>query len=616
MSALPQELRFAIRNLRRRPGFTGALVAILALGIGANTAVFSIVNAVLLRPLGYGDTGRIAIVWEKRRKDGTRTNGVTPADYLDWRAQNHVFRSLTAHDESSFILGGQGGPERVTAVLASANMLDTWGVAPIAGRGFVPADEAQGGHVALLAWGFWQRRFGGQRSALGQTIRLNDEPYRIAGILPRDFRMYFGRDPDLYLPLDLSGPRRLDRGGHDLLVVGRLDPGVGITQAQAEMDAISSRLERQWPAFNQGHSANVVPLRAQLSAGARPLLLILSAAVLLVLLIACANAANLILARGLTRGREMAVREALGASRAKLIRLLALESLVPALVAGAAGCGLAVVILRAIRPLLPRIAGNSFIPGMDAIAIDARVLLFAAAASVITGLACGVAPALRLSHTDIEQRLRSSGPAVSPGRAAVGLRDGLLIAETALASVLLIGATLLLYSFAQLRRVNPGFQPQQRISIEIILPPGADSTARRNATLRGIVDMASSLPSVRGAAITNYTPGETFGWRWGLRTDIHPEQRTIEDSDEDLDARGEPWLHPRHGRPDTRRARVVGSRQRARRAGCPAQRCGGAAIFSGRRCRGPADRFRGSEDLANRGRNHRRHETSRPEPRR
>ncbi len=523
-----QDLRFAIRSVRARPGFAFPAICILAIGIGVNTTIFSILNSVLLRPLPYKDANRIAIVWEKRR-DGSSTNGVTPADYLDWKARNRVFSTLTAHDEAAFTLTGNGEPQRLTAVLASVDMLATYGVQPVIGRGFLPSDE-RGGHVALLSHDLWRGQFGEDRSVLGRVIDLDGAPYTVIGVTPQKFRMYFGEQPDLYLPLVLEDARSRDRGSHDLLVVGRLRPGVTLESARANFATISLQLEKEWPAFNTGHAANPVPITSQLRDSVRPVLVVLSLAVAFVLLIACANVANLLLARGLARHREFAIRRALGAGSFRLIRLLLTESAVIAISAGFLGIALGYGGLRAIEPILPKIAGVSWIPGMEAISIDARVLLFTILLSLITALIFGLAPGWQVSRTDLNSGLKEAGRLSSPSRNSTRARDLLVITETALSCVLLAGAALLLVSFLRLSAVSPGFQSHQRISLEITVPRDLRDPQREINLYRSITYKISALPSVRSAALTTFVPGETNGWRWGLRTEEHPEQRTIQDS--------------------------------------------------------------------------------------
>ncbi|PYV84983.1 MAG: ABC transporter permease, partial [Acidobacteria bacterium] len=403
------DLRYAIRTLFKNPSFATVAVLTLAFGIGATTAIFSVVNAILLRPLPYRDADRIVVVWEKRPIEGTKTNGVTRADYLDWRAQNRVFASLTAHDELPFTLTDGREPERLTGTLVSVDMLETYGIQPILGRGFLPSDQEGAGRVALLSYGLWQQRFGGDWEVLQRSIWLNNEPYSVIGVLPREFCIYFGRKTDLYVPLVMDPAYKQDRSAHDLLVAGRLRPGVTLEQAQAEMNLISRAIEQQWPAFNKGHGAHLVPIRQQLTELIRPILLILMGAVVFVLLIACANVANLLLARGVTRQREIAVRQALGASRGQLVQLLLTESIVLSFMGGMIGVLLAQVGLKLIQSLLPRILGVAWIPGIDQISVDGRVLLFTGLASMLTGIAFGLAPALQLSQTDMQSALKVSG---------------------------------------------------------------------------------------------------------------------------------------------------------------------------------------------------------------
>ncbi len=513
-------MRYAFRSCRKNAGFSAAVVLIVSLGVGGSATAFSIFNAALLRPLPYRDSDRVVIAWEKRPKEGSRENGVTPADYLDWRARNQVFASLTAHDEGPVTLTGQGTPERLIAVSASTDMLATYGVQPVAGRGFTSSDERAGGRVVLLSYGFWQQHYGASRTAIGSTIQLDERPYTVIGILPQDFRIYFGAKPDVFVPLVLSGSRRVDRGSHDLLVIGRLRPGIRLPEAQADMTAINSRLEKEWPKANTGHETNLVPIDAQLRNAVRPTLLVLMLAVLFVLLIACANVANLTLARGFSRQRELAVREALGAGRMRLVRLLLTESFLLSGLGGVLGCGFAFGMLQVLKPLLPRIAGVAWIPGMDTLSIDRNVLLFIALVSVLSGLLFGIVPAWRFSRSSLQRRMKDSGR----------LQEILIVAEAALSCILLTGATLLLTSFVRLSRVNPGFQAGQRISLEVTIPPELRQAELENVLCRRMLENTAALPAVRSTALTNYVPGFTTGWRWGLRTEAHPEVRSIQDS--------------------------------------------------------------------------------------
>jgi putative ABC transport system permease protein len=524
------DLRHAIRMLFKNPGFATVAVLTLAFGIGATTAIFSVVNAILLRPLPYKDTDNVVIVWEKRQIEGTKTNGVTPADYLDWQAQNRVFASLTAHDQMPFTLTDGGEPERLTGTLVSINMLETYGIQPILGRGFLPSDQEGAGRVALLSYGLWQQRFGGDRKVLQRSIWLNNQPHSVIGVLPPDFRMYVGQQTDLYLPFIMGPAEKQNRGGHTLWVVGRLRPGVTLEQAQAEMDLISRAIERQWPTFNKGHGAHLVPIRQQLTELIRPILLILMGAVVFVLLIACANVANLLLARGVTRQREIAVRQALGASRGQLVQLLLTESIVLSLMGGMIGVLLAQGGLTLIQSLLPRILGVAWIPGIDQISIDVRVLLFTGLASMLSGIVFGLAPALHLARTDMPSALKVSGRSSSASLGHRRFRSLLVVSETALACVLLIGATLLITSFVRLMRVNPGFQSHHRLGIEIPTPPEYAQPGRQHVLYAGLLERVSALPSVKSAALTNYVPGFTFGWRWGLRLEGQPQAPSIEET--------------------------------------------------------------------------------------
>ncbi len=528
--ALCQDLRYAARSLRKSPGLVTAAVFALALGIGANTALFSVINAVLLQPLPYRQAERLMVVSEKRQKEGTILNGVAPADYFDWRAQNRVFSSLTAHDLRPFALTGGGEPERVIGVLATADMLDTYGVQPVLGRGFQPGDDEQDRHVALLSHGAWQRRFGGDPRALDTPVSLDGQAYTIIGILPASFRNFFGQDPDVYLPFAMSPQRRQNRGMHELLVIGRLRDGVSQAQAQAEMDVISRQLEAKYPLENTGHSANVVTLQSQITGHVRNALLLLSGAVAFVLLIACANVANLLLVRAIARQREIAIRQALGASPGRIICLLLAESLLLSVLGGALGVFLAEGGLAALQAFLPRDLGGMLIPGIDRIRLDGRVRLFTLGVSALTGLVFGLAPALELLRSDVQSGIKASGRALSSGVPQRRLRGVLVVTEMALACVLLIGAMLLTSSLLRVLQVNPGFHATQRLSIQVDLPASRyPKPAQQIAFYQLLLDRVSTVPAVASAAITSYVPGDMFGSRSGLRMEGRPQPRTIED---------------------------------------------------------------------------------------
>jgi putative ABC transport system permease protein len=519
------ELRQVLWGLRRSPGFCAVSVLVMAIGIGGCIAVFSVANVVLLRPLPYPDPERLVLLWETRAQDGSRKNGVAPADYLDWRAETRLFAALDAGNQRAFNLTGDGRPERVMSSFASAQLLATYAAQPLIGRGFTFADEQGDGHVVLLSYGLWQRRFAGASSAIGQTIRLDDEPYRVAGVLPRGFRTPYGKEPDIYLPSVFSSKDRQDRIAHRLLVIGRLKPGISLAHAQAEMDAISSRLAQAYPVTNAGHGVNLVLLSDETTGDVRPALLILLIAAGFLLLLACANTASLLLARATVREREIAIRQALGASSARLIRLLLTESIVLALAGGALGVVIAKAALVAM-PLRKEVVGVP--PAIQSAAIDSRVLLFALAISVLTGVVFGLAPVLQSAR--IGNALRAVGRSYSTGIRGRGLRRALVIGEVAIACALLAGAGLLIRSFVALLRANPGFQTAHRLTVEFSLPRARyQEQARQIAFYEEVARRVSALPSVNAAALSTAIPGSAVVPIAGFRVEGQPEPRSPDD---------------------------------------------------------------------------------------
>jgi putative ABC transport system permease protein len=329
------ELAAAFRGLRRQTGFVLVAVFTLAVGTAALAIVFTIVNAVLLRPLPYKNPNRLAVVWEKRTSEPGNW-GISGADFLDWRAAASSFQSMTAQTEFFANLTGTGEPERVLAVVSSVNMLDTYGTIPLYGRAFAP-DDVRSGHVALLAYGLWQRRFGGDRNAIGRSLQLNGNTYSIIGVLSPGFRMLYGQGPgDIYLPLVMTPTQRQSRDSHEYLVTARLKPGATFAQAQSELDAVNERLQREFPFTNTGHDANVMALATHVTASVRPALLMLLGAVSLLMLLACSNVAGLLLARATARAREVAIRQALGASWPQIARFLLAEAMLVSVTAAAA----------------------------------------------------------------------------------------------------------------------------------------------------------------------------------------------------------------------------------------------------------------------------------------
>jgi putative ABC transport system permease protein len=500
MSTFLQDLRYGARMLRKSPGFTIVAVLTLALGIGANTAIFSVVNGVLLRPLPFRDPSRLVLIAEKSSFPVISTSY---ENYLDWRDQSHSFESMEATRSGSITLTGAGEPERLNVRMATAGLFSMLGINAQIGRTFLPEEDRAGGTpVALLSYGLWQRRFGGSADVIGKTVNLDLQPYTVVGILPNGFQIL--QPADVYLPF-MPWAKTLpdDRNWHPgIIPLARLKQGVSQEQARAEMIGITKRLEQQYPDYNTGTSADVVGLQDQIVQNSRPALLLLLGAVSFVLLIACANVANLLLARAASRGREIAIRTAMGASRGRVIRQLLTESVLLSLAGGLLG---AIIAFAAIG-VLPKIAGDS-IPQGAPIGLDPWVLAFTAVVSLFTGLLFGIVPALRTAKLDLRETLNegSRGSTAGPGQHV--LRGALVAMEIALAMLLLVGSGLLLRSFSRLQEVPPGFQPDHLLVADIPLSPTAYAKPQdRYQFFDRLVERARSLPGVRSAAAASFLP--------------------------------------------------------------------------------------------------------------
>jgi len=534
MGTLIQDVRYGLRMLVKNPGFTAVAVITLALGIGANTAVFSVVNAVLLRPLPYKDAGRLVVVWEQNPERGWYRNIVSAANFVDWRKQNHVFTQMAAIDpQRTFNLTGGGEPEEVWGEQVTTNLFSLLGVRPVLGRDFLPEEDKPGGpRVVILSYGVWQRRYGGDASLVGKQISLNNDSYTVVGIMPADFYFPpFWRElirVELWVPgLDLSNPVRTD---HADVALARLKPGVSPTQAQAEMDTIARGIQQQYPE-DKGWGVGLVALREQAVGDTRPALLVLFGAVGFVLLIACANVANLMLARATTREKEVAIRTALGAKRTRLIRQFLTESLVLAILGGALGLLLAAWSVQILVALSPKGALGLGGAGVDNVAISGGVLAFTIAAAVATGIAFGVAPALAVSKPDLNQSLKEGGRSSGDGSRRNRLRSALVVWEFALALVLLVGAGLMIKTLVRLGQVDLGFNPQNVLTMRIALlgsrykEPGAQAEF-----FKQLLERMKSLPGVRWASVSRGLPVE--GWNgMGFVTEENPSPPPNEEPD-------------------------------------------------------------------------------------
>jgi predicted permease len=490
-----QDARYALRMIVRTPGFSVIAVLTFALGIGVNTAVFSVVNGVLLRPLPYPDADRITMVWLDNRRQNVREDITSYPNYLDWRDQNSAYEDLAGFTTAFFTQTGAGEPERIQGATATANFFDVMGVAPLIGRVFTAAHETPGRDaVVVLSHGLWQRRFGGAPDALGRTVTLNGTAREVIGVMPPDLQ--WPRGAELWVPLAPDEGRRQARNSFWLPVIGRLKPGVAVSQAQTEMSGISTRLEQTYPTL-RGFGAYVVPLQEHLVGDVERPLLVLMAAVAFVLLIACANLANLMLGRTAARRRELAIRRALGAGRARIVRQIVTESLVLALVGTVLGSFLAYWATGFVIGL-----GGDSIPRAEAVALDARVLAFALALATLAALLSGLLPALHASGARATEHLREGGRQGGSGGSR-RTRSALVAAEVALALVLLVGAGLLVRTLVSMQRVDRGFRTDG-VAMGTISLPGvayADAPAIRGFYAR-LLERVRALPGVESAATT------------------------------------------------------------------------------------------------------------------
>ena len=499
MDTLFKDIRYGMRSLLKRPGFTATAVITLALGIGANTAIFSVVNAVLLRPLPYRDAERVATLWQNNVKTGVPRNEVSPANFLDWREQSHSFAAMAGIEPFGFSLADSGEPERFQAWLVTTGFFETLGSNALHGRTFAAEDYELGNeHRIVMSYGLWQRRFGGAANLIGQKLALNGQPYTVVGIMPPEFQ--FPSDRELWAPRVLGERDRQLRGATYWNVIGRLKPGVTVEQAQAEISAISARLEQQYPETNGGMGATVVTLPELLTGQVRRGLFLLLGAVGFVLLIACANVANLLLVRGAERQREFAIRSALGASRIRIVRQLLIENLLLAMLGGLGGLLLSTWGVR----LLPAI-NSAKMPRIEHVNIDARVLLFVFGISILTAICFGLIPAAHLSRTDLQSTLKESGRGTMAGSVRHWLRNSLVVTEVALALVLLTGAGLLVRGFVSLLRVDPGFAKQRVLALQVFLPR-TYQTEKVTGFFDQTLEKVAAVPGVEKAAVVSSPP--------------------------------------------------------------------------------------------------------------
>ncbi len=503
---LRQDLAYGLRMLRKNPAFTMITVLTLALGIGANTAMFSVVDSVLLRPLPYPRADRLVLVWEKPPKG--RQNGVSAANFLDWREQSRSFRNLAGISFGSFNLSGKDQPERVDGMHVSWDFFEVLGVQPALGRGFAADEDRPGAaRVAVISYGLWQRRFGGDAGIIGRSIIADGEPCTVIGVMPASFRFFF--TPDMWMPLSLDRAKAT-RDFHYMTPVARLKDGVSVAQAQAEMNGIAKNIERMYPKSNQGWGVFVQPLQEAAVEDQRNGVLVLFGAVGFVLLIACVNVANLLLAKAAARQGELAIRASLGAARGRLMRQLLTESVLLGLAGGSLGLLLAFGLVKTLHALIP----VEMLAGFTDIAIDFRVLAFALGLSVITGVLFGLFPAWRVTTFNLQDILKEGGRGSHGTAGQARFRNALVAGEIALSLVLLVCAGLMIRSLFAMQTVNPGFRPDHTLTMRLAMAEGRYPGAERvRQFYRDVLDRVRTIPGVRSASISMSVPlhGSAFG---------------------------------------------------------------------------------------------------------
>src|ERR1041384_7190100 len=503
MDSIIKDIRFGVRGLIKRPGFTVIAVITLALGIGANTAIFSVVNAVLLRPLPFKDPDRLMMLWERRANSGRANLPLSGHEYAAFKERTDAFEAITLIQPNAYALTGRGDPLMVDVGEVSTDYFPVIGVPPLLGRAFAPDEDKNGGaKVVVLSQKLWSTRFGSDPNVINQSVLLNDQSYTVVGVMPA-----LELVPDVLVPIDLRGEVR-KVGRHSYQVIGRLKHGVGIEQAQAELAYVAQQMENEFADANRGHGVQIVGLHQEVTGQAQLPLLTLFGAVGFVLLIACANVANLLLSRAAVRQKEMAIRTALGAGRLRLIRQTLMESLLLALLGGGFGLMSAVWLVT----FLSKITAVN-IPRLDTISIDSRVLLATFGFSILTGLLTGIAPAWRNSEPRLYEWIKDGirGSANPVRRRASSV---LVIAEVALAVVLLVGGGLMLKSFVQLIRVDPGFQPNQVLRLDLSLPETKYREPRQQtAFYNELIGRLQGLPGVESVGATTITPlGHADNW--------------------------------------------------------------------------------------------------------
>ena len=522
-----RDFRYALRMLQRSPGFTAVAVLTLVLGIGANTAIFSVINSVLLRPLPYHDPGSLVMVWETNSQHPKPHNTVSPPNFLDWQTRNTVFSDMAYIADVRNNLTGIGDPEEVVVQAVSANFFSVLEVNLLLGTGFTP-ENGQAGHdnVVILSYGLWKDRFAGEPAIVGKSILLNGKPRTVVGVAPQNFNWFIkdgsltGARPRLWSPFVFPQSFHDHKQiGRFLTVAARLKPGVTAAQAQAEMTAIAAQLEHEYPDFDGHWGINVVPLRQQISGELRPALLILFGAVAFVLLIACANVSSLLLARAASREREMAIRTAIGASRWRIARQLLMESLLLAVIGGGIGVALTVLGTNALLAASPH-----NLLDLPSVSIDLRLLAFAVAATLLAGLLFGFLPSYVSAHSQISQTLREGGRGSSSGKRRRFARSAFVVAQLSLALVLLAGSGLLIRSFVRLVGVHPGFDTAHLLTFKVSLSQSKYASDKLcMAFFQQLLARIGAVPGVRSVTMENFPPLTGLGAATGVHLLSQPQ---------------------------------------------------------------------------------------------
>ena len=520
------DFRFALRLLRKSPGFTLIAVLTLALGIGANTAIFTVFDAILLKPLPFAKPEQLVRIYNS----GPQLDDapISPANFLDWQQQNRVFQEIAAYTGNVFTMLGGEVPERLTGARVSAGFFNLLGIQPSLGRSFRGEEDAYGrNQVVILSHQLWQKRFGGRNDVIGQSLTLNDKSLTIVGVMPADFT-YPDPQIQLWTPMAFSPAERVVRDTNYLSVIGRLRDGVSLEQARAQMNLLARQIAAQHPELNAGDALKLVSLTEATVGEIRPILYVLLGAVGLVLLICCANVANLLLARAAQRQKEIAIRSAIGANQTQLVRLLLVESMLLAAIGGSLGCLLAfwgIDLLVALKP--------ENLPRLDQVGIDWSVLLFTGGISLTTGLLFGLAPALQATHPQLNDMLKESDRSGTSGPARHRVRDLLVVAEVALSLVLLVAAGLLIRSFVKLLEVDPGFRPDHVLTVSIPLPASRyPEAAQQAAFFQRLLESVRELPGVRAAGAVTDLPlfgGSSTGFDLEGRPLAAPNERPMTD---------------------------------------------------------------------------------------